>query len=124
MQLSKEGDVFIQVGHVRAVWGPSFGKYEGSLEANALICAWLQSLSRRGQFIALGKPFLPLLFRGGQLAKLGFGLSHFLHLADGDFQLGYLSGFIAKLQVPKSVSCDQRYRLGTEPPPLFQQAFQ
>ncbi len=104
--------------------GSTFGEYKRSLEANALTCARLQSPLRRSQFVAFGKPFLPLLFRGGQLAKLGFGFSHFLHLADGNVQLQYFSEFIAKVQVPKNVSCDQRYCLGTEPAPLLQQAFQ
>src|SRR5580704_11142692 len=124
MQFSKEGEIFIQVGHVPVVWSPAFGKYKGRLEANALIGARLQSASRRGQFVAFGKPFLPLLFRGGQVAKLGFRFSYFLDLADGNIQLQYLPEFIAKVQVPKGVSRDERHGLGTQPPPLFQQAFQ
>src|ERR1700719_2880036 len=106
MQFSKEGEIFIQVGHVRVIWGPTFGEYNGSLEANALTCARLQSLSQRGQFVAFGKPFLPLLFRGGQPAKLGLGFSHFLDLADATVQLQYLPEFVAKVQVPKGVSGD------------------
>jgi hypothetical protein len=124
VEIAQKGNVFVQINNVgRVTWRAALSEHERHAKPDALSSVRVQSPRSSGLLIDFGKPFIPLLRGSCQFTKLDFGIRYFCQFSDCCIEVIYLSRLVSQKQVCKCVSGDQRHRLGTEPTPLSQQAF-
>jgi len=115
--------MLIEIGDVWWTGSATFGEYERHAEPDALIGVGCQPSICGYLLVAFSKPFFAILPGLCQVAKLSFRICYFSQPRNSDFQPEHMSRLIAKEQVGKSVSGNQRHAPRTQPAPLREEPF-